>query len=73
MFTLVHKLQSTIIFIDEVDGFWRHRRATDHEALTNMKTKFMALWDGFTTNPWYDKYLDQVLMRKGEAESQDDK
>ncbi|RZC93884.1 hypothetical protein C5167_016579, partial [Papaver somniferum] len=45
MFTLVHKLQPTIIFIDEVDGFWRHRRATDHEAVRNMKTKFMALWD----------------------------
>ncbi|KAI3938775.1 hypothetical protein MKW98_011927 [Papaver atlanticum] len=94
VFTLVHKLQPAIIFIDEVDGFLEQRRATDHEALTNMKTKFMALWDGFTTDhdsmqdchpeatlidlalrlrAWYNKYLDQVLMRKGEAESQDDK
>ncbi|KAI3924859.1 hypothetical protein MKW98_031110, partial [Papaver atlanticum] len=50
VFTLVHKLQPAIIFIDEVDGFLEQRRATDHEALTNMKTKFMALWDGFTTD-----------------------
>ncbi|WZZ78704.1 hypothetical protein YC2023_099276 [Brassica napus] len=24
---------------------------TDHEAMTNMKTEFMVLWDGFFTDP----------------------
>ncbi|XP_014501810.1 ATPase family AAA domain-containing protein 1 [Vigna radiata var. radiata] len=50
IFSLAHKLQPAIIFIDEVDSFLGQRRPTDHEALLNMKTEFMALWDGFTTD-----------------------
>uniref|UniRef100_A0A2P2KQZ6 Uncharacterized protein MANES_05G192700 n=1 Tax=Rhizophora mucronata TaxID=61149 RepID=A0A2P2KQZ6_RHIMU len=50
VFTLAYKLQPAIIFIDEVDSFLGQRRTTDHEALANMKTEFMALWDGFTTD-----------------------
>ncbi|KAF8412081.1 hypothetical protein HHK36_000035 [Tetracentron sinense] len=50
VFSLAYKLQPAIIFIDEVDSFLGQRRNTDHEALTNMKTEFMALWDGFTTD-----------------------
>ncbi|XP_021775002.1 ATPase family AAA domain-containing protein 1-like [Chenopodium quinoa] len=50
VFSLAYKLQPAIIFIDEVDSFLGQRRNSDHEALTNMKTEFMALWDGFTTD-----------------------
>ncbi|KAK8599880.1 hypothetical protein V6N13_060309 [Hibiscus sabdariffa] len=50
VFRLAYKLQPAIIFIDEVDSFLGQRRNTDHEAMTNMKTEFMALWDGFTTD-----------------------
>lgn len=50
VFSLAYKLQPAIIFIDEVDSFLGQRKTTDHEALTNMKTEFMALWDGFTTD-----------------------
>ncbi|XP_059628985.1 uncharacterized protein LOC132271570 [Cornus florida] len=50
VFSLAHKLQPAIIFIDEVDSFLGQRSTTDNEALTNMKTEFMALWDGFTTD-----------------------
>ncbi|KAF6152533.1 hypothetical protein GIB67_000932 [Kingdonia uniflora] len=50
VFSLAYKLQPAIIFIDEVDSFLGKRRTTDHEALSNMKTEFMTLWDGFTTN-----------------------
>ncbi|KAL6132238.1 hypothetical protein ACLB2K_070609 [Fragaria x ananassa] len=50
VFSLAHKLQPAIIFIDEVDSFLGQRRTTEHEALTNMKTEFMTLWDGFTTD-----------------------
>ncbi|OVA20652.1 AAA+ ATPase domain [Macleaya cordata] len=50
VFSLAYKLQPAIIFIDEVDSFLGQRRTTDHEAMTNMKTEFMALWDGFTTD-----------------------
>ncbi|ONK58854.1 uncharacterized protein A4U43_C08F420 [Asparagus officinalis] len=50
VFTLAHKLQPAIIFIDEVDSFLGQRRSTDHEAMANMKTEFMSLWDGFTTD-----------------------
>ncbi|XP_028806659.1 ATPase family AAA domain-containing protein 1-B [Neltuma alba] len=50
VFSLAYKLQPAIIFIDEVDSFLGQRRSTDHEALLNMKTEFMSLWDGFTTD-----------------------
>ncbi|KAK9665203.1 hypothetical protein RND81_14G097200 [Saponaria officinalis] len=50
VFSLAYKLQPAIIFIDEVDSFLGQRRNSDHEALTNMKTEFMSLWDGFTTD-----------------------
>ncbi|CAN4102291.1 unnamed protein product [Withania somnifera] len=50
IFSLAQKLQPAIIFIDEVDSFLGQRKTSDHEALTNMKTEFMALWDGFTTD-----------------------
>ncbi|MCD7452246.1 hypothetical protein HAX54_016011 [Datura stramonium] len=50
VFSLAHKLQPAIIFIDEVDSFLGQRKTTENEALTNMKTEFMALWDGFTTD-----------------------
>ncbi|CAH9111057.1 unnamed protein product [Cuscuta europaea] len=50
VFSLAYKLQPAIIFIDEVDSFLGQRKTNDHEALTNMKTEFMALWDGFTTD-----------------------
>lgn len=53
VFSLAHKLQPAIIFIDEVDSFLGQRRTTDHEAMTNMKTEFMSLWDGFTTDRKY--------------------
>ena len=43
VFSLAYKLQPAIIFINEVDSFLGQRRNTDHEALTNMKTEFMAL------------------------------
>ncbi|CAN8302030.1 unnamed protein product [Cochlearia groenlandica] len=50
VFSLAYKLQPAIIFIDEVDSFLGQRRSTDNEAMANMKTEFMALWDGFTTD-----------------------
>ncbi|KAL6986475.1 hypothetical protein U1Q18_019838 [Sarracenia purpurea var. burkii] len=50
VFSLAYKLQPAIIFIDEVDSFLGQRSATDNEVLANMKTEFMALWDGFTTD-----------------------
>lgn len=50
VFTLAQKLQPAIIFLDEVDSFLGQRRSSEQEAFTNMKTEFMALWDGFTTD-----------------------
>ncbi|KAF3659316.1 hypothetical protein T459_09669 [Capsicum annuum] len=50
VFSLAHKLQPAIIFIDEVDSFLGERKTTDNDTLTSMKTEFMALWDGFSTN-----------------------
>lgn len=50
VFTLAYKLQPSIIFIDEVDSFLGQRKSMEHEAVTNMKTEFMTLWDGFNTD-----------------------
>ncbi|GAU35161.1 hypothetical protein TSUD_217940, partial [Trifolium subterraneum] len=50
VFSLADKLQPAIIFIDEVDSFLGQRCTSDHEAMLNMKTEFMALWGRFTTN-----------------------
>lgn len=74
VFSLAYKLQPSIIFIDEVDSFLGQRRTSEHEAITNMKTEFMALWDGFTTDqnarvmvlaatnrPWE---LDEAILRR---------
>jgi len=46
VFTLAHKLQPAIIFIDEIDSILAQRKQSDHEAVTSMKTEFMSLWDG---------------------------
>ncbi|KAL5105344.1 ATPase family AAA domain-containing protein 1-A [Taenia crassiceps] len=46
VFSLAHKLQPSIIFIDEIDSFLTTRSTHDHEATRMMKTQFMALWDG---------------------------
>eukprot|EP00249_Psilotum_nudum_P007697 c20757_g1_i1 orf=231-1370(-) len=74
IFTLAYKLQPCIIFIDEVDSFLGQRRNTEHECVTNMKTEFMVLWDGFNTDhnsqvmvlaatnrPWE---LDDAVLRR---------
>lgn len=74
VFSLAYKLQPAIIFIDEVDSFLGQRRSSEHEVVTNMKTEFMALWDGFTTDqnarvmvlaatnrPWE---LDEAILRR---------
>lgn len=65
VFTLAYKLQPSIIFIDEVDSFLGQRRVSEHEALTNMKTEFMALWDGFTTDRnilTFSKYINFICI-----------
>ncbi|XP_055709546.1 outer mitochondrial transmembrane helix translocase [Phlebotomus papatasi] len=49
VFTLAEKLQPCIIFIDEIESFLRCRNVNDHEATAMMKTQFMALWDGLST------------------------
>ena len=60
VFSLTYKLQPAFIFIDEVDSLLGQCRTTDHEVLTNMKTEFIALWDGFTPDREF-LLLKQVL------------
>jgi len=50
VFTLAWKLQPCIIFIDEIDAFLGTRKSQEHEAVTTMKTEFLSLWDGFSTD-----------------------
>ncbi|EEB09029.2 outer membrane ATPase Msp1 [Schizosaccharomyces japonicus yFS275] len=49
LFRLAHKLEPTVIFIDEIDSFLRQRQSTDHEAMAQLKAEFMSLWDGLLT------------------------
>lgn len=58
VFTLASKLQPSIIFIDEIDSMLGKRHSNEHEAVNNMKTEFMALWDGFTT----DEYSQVMVL-----------
>ncbi|KAK1392178.1 hypothetical protein POM88_011234 [Heracleum sosnowskyi] len=50
VFSLAHKIQPAIIFIDEVDSFLGKRCSDESQINTRMKTEFMALWDGFGTD-----------------------
>ncbi|EDV32303.1 uncharacterized protein Dana_GF14117 [Drosophila ananassae] len=50
VFSLAAKIEPCIIFIDEIDSFLRSRNLNDHEATAMMKTQFMMLWDGLSTN-----------------------
>ncbi len=34
----------------QIDSFLGTRRSSEHEAFTTMKTEFMSLWDGITTD-----------------------
>jgi SpoVK/Ycf46/Vps4 family AAA+-type ATPase len=74
VFTLAWKIQPCIIFIDEIDSLLGTRKSNEHEAVTSMKTEFMALWDGFLTDnnarvlvlaatnrPWD---IDEAILRR---------
>lgn len=50
IFSLAHKLQPCIIFIDEIDSFLRERQSSDHEVTAMLKAEFMTLWDGLTSD-----------------------
>lgn len=50
VFSLAHKLQPSIIFIDEIDVFLQMRSDRDHEVTAMMKATFMSLWDGLATD-----------------------
>lgn len=50
VFTLARRVQPTIVFIDEIDGLFRERQSSEHEAHKNLKAEFMQLWDGLSTD-----------------------
>ncbi|KAK9471686.1 P-loop containing nucleoside triphosphate hydrolase protein [Dipodascopsis tothii] len=50
IFSLAHKLQPSIVFIDEIDSFLRERQKMDHEVTSMLKAEFMTLWDGLTSD-----------------------
>lgn len=58
VFSLARRVQPTIVFIDEIDGLFRERSATEHEAHKNLKAEFMQLWDGLTT----DDQMNRVVV-----------
>uniref|UniRef100_A0A2I3H6N7 Outer mitochondrial transmembrane helix translocase n=1 Tax=Nomascus leucogenys TaxID=61853 RepID=A0A2I3H6N7_NOMLE len=74
VFSLVIKLQLSIIIIDEIDSFLRNRSSSDHEATAMMKAQFMNLWDGLDTDhscqvivmgaTIHPQDLDTAIMRR---------
>lgn len=72
LFSLAHKLEPCIIFIDEIDAFLRERNSADHEVTAGLKAEFMTLWDGLVssgrvlvlgaTNRPYD--IDSAILRR---------
>jgi ATPase family AAA domain-containing protein 1 len=50
VFSLARRVQPTVIFIDEVDGLFRERSSSEHEAHKNLKAEFMQLWDGLASD-----------------------
>lgn len=57
VFSLARRVQPTVIFIDEIDGLFRERSATEHEAHKNLKAEFMQLWDGLTTDDSHNQVV----------------
>ena len=58
VFTLARRVQPSVVFIDEIDGLFRERSNSEHEAHKNLKAEFMQLWDGLTT----DADFNQVIV-----------
>mmetsp|Transcript_1381 Transcript_1381/g.1873 ORF Transcript_1381/g.1873 Transcript_1381/m.1873 type:complete len:489 (+) Transcript_1381:137-1603(+) len=50
VFSLAHKLQPTVIFMDEVDAFFSERSGQDVSGRYDSKTEFMSQWDGLTSD-----------------------
>jgi ATPase family AAA domain-containing protein 1 len=50
VFSLARRVAPTIVFIDEIDGLFRERSSSEHEAHKNLKSEFMQMWDGLATD-----------------------
>lgn len=50
LFSTAHRLQPSIIFVDEADAFLSTRREMDFGTEVTMKAQFLTLWDGLTTD-----------------------
>ena len=50
LFQVVELLGECIVVLDEVDGLFRERNNDEHEVSRTIKTEFLQLWQGVSTN-----------------------
>jgi len=49
IWSVAHKLEPSLLFVDEIDCLFRERSKSDHEATASFQSEWMTHWDGLLT------------------------
>lgn len=50
IWSVAHKLEPSLLFVDEIDCIFRERSKNDHEATASFQSEWLTHWDGLLTN-----------------------